>query len=89
MTAVKTLSLGTAEPKVKSFDVPVSLNRIEPDEPESLAQRYNRFCREFIECQKQDGTPDDELITMQEIVAICKEARAEIYAEQQKNSTRR
>lgn len=90
MTAVKTLSLNTANSEanylVNDF---APQNRSGTGEPKTPLERYDEFCREFIEHQKQDGTPDDELITVPEIVAICKEARAERYAKKQKNSAGR
>jgi hypothetical protein len=48
-------------------------------------EKYDRFCDdEFVECQRLDGVPEDEIITTAEIVAIVKEVRAESYAEDQK-----
>ena len=43
-----------------------------------------RDCRDLIDGQRQDGVPDEEIMTMPEIVAICKEARAEVYEEEQR-----
>jgi hypothetical protein len=60
-----------------------SQNYIEIDEPKTPLEWYDRFCCEFIEHQKQDGTPPEKLITVAEIVAVCKEARAERYTEEQ------
>jgi hypothetical protein len=71
-----------------------SQNYIEIDEPEeTLGEWYDRWCYECDERRKLKGLPDEPEIAMEEIVAICKEARAERYArkqeaEKQKSSTR-
>jgi hypothetical protein len=84
MTATQTLR----EPKAKRLiDVPASPTLAETDKPKTPMEWYEYDCRKFIEDQKHDGVPDDEIITIPEIVAICKEARAERYAEEQKNAT--
>ena len=46
-----------------------------------------RDCRDLIDGQKQDSVPDEEIMTMPEIVAICKEARAEVYEEEQRKKS--
>ena len=46
-------------------------------------------CRDLIDGQRQDSVPDEEIMTMPEIVAICKEARAEIYEEEQRKKANR
>ena len=61
-----------------------SQNLIEPDEPGTPLERYDRWCHEVSEREKRDGTFDVEPPTMEEIVAIVKEARAERYAKEQK-----
>ena len=50
-------------------------------------EKYDRFCDdEFVECQRLDGVPEDEIITTAEIVAIIKEVRAERYAKEQQDA---
>ena len=48
-----------------------------------------RDCRDIIDGQRQDSVPEEEIMTMPEIVAICKEARAEIYEEEQRKKANR
>jgi hypothetical protein len=79
MTAIQTLRDPQRERLVDDL---ASQNRSDTVKPKTPLEWHDRFCREFIEHQKQDGTPDEELITMEEIVAICKEARAELYEEE-------
>jgi hypothetical protein len=79
MTATQTLR----EPKTKRLpDVPAPQSQIETDE-ETPLQWFRRWSRESAERRKQAGLPEESSITMEEIVAICKEARAERYAEEQ------
>ena len=86
MTTMQTLR----DPKVKRLLADAApQNLVETAAPETSLEwheRYEQYCRDFIENQKQDGTPDEELVTVPEIVAICKEVRAERYAKKQKNS---
>jgi len=85
MTAVQTLR----EPKAKrSTDGFALKNRTEIDKPETAQDRYLRWCRECDGRREQriragELNEEDE-ITEEEIVAICKEARAERYAEEQR-----
>jgi hypothetical protein len=82
MTATQTLR----EPTMKRLtDVPASPILVETGKPKMSMDLYDKECREFIEEQKQNGVPDDEIITIQEIVAICKEVRAERNAKKQQN----
>ena len=62
---------------------PVSQNVVEAEETETAQQWYRCWCRECTEGRRQAGLPDDDPITMEEIVAIVKEVRAERYAEEQ------
>ena len=71
MTAVETLQA----PKTKRLTVPKS--RSDTNEPETSLDRYRYWCREVDEREKRDGTFDVEPPTMEEIVAIVKEVRAE------------
>ena len=81
MTAVQALR----EPKAERLiDEPVPQNRMDAGEPESFAEWYGRWCRKVDEREKREGTFDVEPPTMEEIVAICKEVRAERYAKKQK-----
>jgi hypothetical protein len=80
MTAVQTLR----EPKAERFDSLVSQSQIEVDEPETPLEQYRRWCRESNERQQREGPFDEEPLTMEEIVAIIKEVRAEMYEEGQK-----
>ena len=41
------------------------------------------------EWQRQEGFLDEEPLSMEEIVAICKEARAEMYEDEQKIASNR
>ena len=88
MTAVQALR----EPKAEHLiDEPVPQNRMEIDElEETPLEWYRRWCRECAERREREGPPyEDPPLSMEEIVAICKEVRAEMYAEEQaqKNST--
>ena len=63
-------------------------NLVEEAEPETAQDRYLRWCRECDERREQriragELNEDDEP-TEEEIVAICREARAERYAEEQR-----
>ena len=79
MTAVRTFPLETA-------DI-VSHCLAESGETESPREQYRRWRLEAVERQEREGFADEPPLTMEEIVAIIKEVRAERYAEKQKNST--
>jgi hypothetical protein len=89
MTAVKTMQIRIVEPQAERMIADLaSQNLIEIDEPEETPQEwYRRWCREVDERQKRDGWFDEEPLSMEEIVAICKEVRAERYERKQKEST--
>jgi hypothetical protein len=56
----------------------------EADDQETSLERYRRWCRECDERREREGPPyPDPPPTMEEIVAIIKEVRAEMYAEEQ------
>ena len=77
------------EPKRKrSRSNPAPLNVVGAEESLTPRERYERWRRSADERERQRGLPEEPPLTMEEIVAIVKETRAEIYAEQQ-NSTRR
>ena len=81
MTAVQTLRNLKTERLTDDF---APQSRSETSEPETRLDRYDRLCREINEREKREGTFDVKPPTMEKIVAICKEARAEIYEEKQK-----
>ena len=98
MTAIQTLR----EPKARRLTggfAPQSRGETDEEMPQELYDQYCRNCcyypdcpvcydcRDLIEGQKQKGVPDEEILTMAQVVAICKEVRAERYAKQQKDST--
>ena len=79
------------EPKAKRRrGKPAGQNVVEVDKTETALDRYDRWCRECDERRKQAVETDEAPLTMEEIVEIVKEVRAEIYAEEQarKNTTR-
>ena len=83
MTTVETLQAPKAKRSTDNF---VPQSRVEADEPETSLDRYRHWCHEVDEREKRDGTFDVEPPTMEEIVAIVKEVRAERYAKKQKDS---
>jgi tRNA G26 N,N-dimethylase Trm1 len=85
MTSVQTLR----DPKAKRLiDDHAPQNRTESDEQETPLEWFRRWCCECDERRKREGPLyEDPPLSMEEIVAICKEARAERYAEKQKDST--
>jgi hypothetical protein len=99
MTAVKTLQKPITTPnKEYSLDDFVSQNFIPPnliedEEPETRLEWFDRWCRESDERRARGEAPpyDDPPLSMEEIVAMCKEVRAEMYAEEQerKNASHR
>ena len=91
MTAVQTLQKPIAVPQTEYLIdefTPQSFTEIE--EPESNLEWFRRWCRECNENRRKAGLPYEDPMTMEEIVAIVKEARAERYAEEQaqKNTAR-
>ena len=90
MSAVKTLQIRIVNPMAERLiDDLASQNLIEIDvsgisAEETPREWYRRWCRECDERRKRKGPPyEDPPLSMKEIVAICKEARAELYAEEQ------
>jgi len=77
------------EPRAKRLrNSPAPLPSLKEEEPETAQDRYLRWCRECDERREQriragELNEDDEP-TEEEIVAICREARAERYAEEQR-----
>ena len=82
MTAIKTMSI--------ERDDLASQNLIEIDEAEaekeslSAQEEFRRLGRDIDAWRKSQGLPEEDELTEEEVVAICKEARAELYAEEQK-----
>jgi len=88
MNAVTTLCNKTFDPKTERRIADHLPKTCVEDEPkENNLEWYRRWCRECTERRRQAGLPDEDSITMEEIVATVKEARAERYAEKQKNTT--
>ena len=101
MSAVETLQIRIVNPMAERLiDDLASQNLIKTTEPDYYCPKCRtcrdrleypdildcRDCRDLIDGQRQDGVPDEEILTMPEIVAICKEARAERYERNQKNA---
>jgi hypothetical protein len=91
MSVVKTLQIRIVNPMVERLiDDLASLDLIEIDESETVGEetpleQYDRWCRECDERRKREGPPyEDPPLSMEKIVAICKEVRAEMYEEKQK-----
>jgi hypothetical protein len=90
MTAVKTMQIRIVAPQAERMIADLaSQNLIEIDEPEETSlDRYKRWCHECAERREREGPPyEDPPMSMEEIVAIVKEVRAERYAKKQQNST--
>jgi hypothetical protein len=90
MTAVKTMQIRIVHPQAERLLADLaSQNYIEIGEPEETPREwYRRWCRECDERRAREGPPyEDPPLSMEEIVAIVKEVRAERYAKKQKNST--
>ncbi|MCL2304114.1 MAG: molybdenum cofactor biosynthesis protein MoaE [Planctomycetaceae bacterium] len=80
MTAVRTLD----KPKAKRLsDKPSPQKLAEPDEPKAPLDERTRRCLDIDERDILEGQSVYPPLTLKEIVAICKEARAERYAEEQ------
>ena len=94
MTAIQTLPKQTL-PKQTSpntIAAPQAEYLIDDFEPPGLAEDegldpgiawFREWCRECNENRRKAGLPYEDPMTMEEIVAIVKEARAERYAEEQ------
>ena len=84
MTAVRTMSIRIVDPKAERLIVDLaSQNLIEINEPETAQEEFIRLGRGMAERRRQAGLPEEDTMTMEEIVAIIKEVRAEMYAEEQ------
>ena len=80
MNTVQTLR----EPKAQRLrDNSAPQNVVKNDESEPYLTPYQRWCWEQDAQLVLEGQTADPPITLEEIVAICKEARAEVYAEEQ------
>jgi len=72
------------EPRAKRLrNSPASQNLVEAVKTLSPLEKFERLGREIDERRKREGLTEDDEITEEEIVAICKEVRAEMYAEEQ------
>jgi len=81
MTAIKTMNIRIVDPNAERLIVDLaSRNLIEIEEPLSAQEEWMRLGQGMAERRRQAGLPEEDPMTMDEIVAICKEARAEIYA---------
>ena len=84
MTALQTLCDPKAERLTDDF---APKSRIETDKSEETSlDRYRRWRLAADERDRQKGPPEEPPLTMEEIVAIVKEVRAERYAKKQKES---
>jgi len=73
------------EPKAERLrSNPAPQNVVEAEEEETNIEWFERLGRDIVEWRKSQGLPEESDITMEEVVAIVKEARAERYAEEQK-----
>ena len=80
MTAVRTMNIRIVDPTAERLIVDLaSRNLIEIDEPLSAQEEWMRLGQGMAERRKQAGLPEEDPMTMEEIVAIIKEARAERY----------
>ena len=59
-------------------------NYVKEEEPLTPLEKFERLGRMIAERHEREGITEEDMPTMEEIVAICKEARAERYAEEQK-----
>jgi protein-tyrosine-phosphatase len=72
------------EPKAKRLrGKPAPQKVVEVEEPLTARERFRRLGIRQAEWRKSQGLPEEDPMTMDEIVALCKEARAEMYAEEQ------
>ena len=84
MTAVRTMNIRIVDSTAERLIVDLaSRNLIEIDEPLSAQEEWIRLGLEMEEWRKREGITDEDELTEDEVVAICKEVRAEIYAEEQ------
>ena len=80
-TTLQTLSEPRVE-RLRSNLAPQTL--VEVEKPLSPLEKFERLGRMIDERRKREGLTEEDEPTEEEIVAICKEARAERYAEEQK-----
>jgi|GEM_PF-1920505 len=90
MTALRTMSIRIVDPQAERLIVDLaSQNLIEIDETEveeealSAQEEFRRLGVKIDAWRKSQGFTEEDELTMEEIVAICKEARAERYAKKQ------
>ena len=70
---------------------PAPQKNVKGEEPLTPLEKWRRLRREIVEWRESQGFTEEDELTMDEIVAIIKEARAERYAEEQeqKNTAHR
>jgi len=91
MTAVKTMQIRIVNPRAERLiDELASLDLIEigvseiDESEETPLEWYDRWCQECAERREREGPPYEEPpLSMDAIVAIVKETRAERYARKQ------
>ena len=83
MTAVRTnFPLETVNLVPQDF---VDIDESESEEEElTPRERFRRLGREIDAWRQSQGFTEEYELTEEEVVAICKEARAELYAEKQR-----
>ena len=81
MSTIQTIREPMAE-RLRSNSAPQNASEFE----KSLTprERFTLLGQRIAERRKRQGLPEESDITMEEVVAIVKEARAERYAEEQK-----
>jgi len=91
MTALRTMSIKIVDPKAERLIVDLaSQNLIEIEEAEveeealSAQEEFRLLGSDIDAWRKSQGFTEEDELTEEEVVAICKEARAELYAEKQK-----
>ena len=85
MTAIKTMNIRIVDPNAERLIVDLaSRNLIEIEEPLSAQEEWMRLGQGMAERRRQAGLPEEDPMTMDEVVAIIKESRAERYAKKQK-----
>ena len=78
-----TTTITPRQPKAKRLSEKPVPPPIEMNEPETLLDEYTRRCLAIDERDILEGQSMYPPLTLKEIVAICKETRAEMYAEEQ------
>jgi hypothetical protein len=83
---METLQVTLLNPKAKNLLTEMaSLELIEITKPETSLEWYRKWVKQANKRQRQNHLPDEPM-TMDEIVALVKEVRAERYAKQNLNN---